>query len=100
MRQRRTRYAMLRATSRLNVSGKCRDGSKESQERNPGRVTTLQMSAPPPSGAVAYCLVLTAMTPPMFPMPYFVVASHDLYIRIRVICDAGIVRSELMGPYA
>lgn len=45
-----------------------------------------------------YCFVVTAITPPIFPLPYFVVASHERYRRIIVICEAGIERSELIGP--
>ena len=77
---------------------KCRDGHSELQ----GRRKRPYKDVPVKSRleTVNYCFVVTAITPPIFPDPYFVVASHERYSLIREICDAGMVLSELIGPYA
>ena len=45
-----------------------------------------------------YCLVAIAITPPMFPVPNFVVASQERYSRMVETWDAGMVRRDPIGP--
>jgi hypothetical protein len=44
--------------------------------------------------------VMTSMTPAVLPIPNLVVASHARYIRMLETCDAGMFRSDAMGPYS
>ena len=53
---------------------------------------------PPTRILELYCRVVTAITPAMLPVPYFVVASHERYNRIVATCDAGMLRKLLIGP--
>lgn len=48
--------------------------------------------------AAYQCFVTTSMTPPMFPVPNLVVASHARYMRMVAMLCAGIWRSDGMEP--
>jgi hypothetical protein len=45
-----------------------------------------------------YCRVVTAITPPMLPVPNLVVASQERYNRIVETWDAGMLRRVAIGP--